>query len=75
MGRRIKLLESQRELIRVKRFFFQEAIRMVEQRKAELQGVINLIAKEQGIDIENEVWKLDENDEFFEKVEGGEKCQ
>jgi len=69
MGERKRLAESQRELIRLKRLMLRNAVRLVEQRRAELQRTINTAAVELGVDIEKEVWRLTDGDEFFEKEE------
>ena len=69
MTKRIKLMESQRELLRLKGLIVQDAIRLAEQKQAELQQEIEMVALELGIDIGKEQWKLSENGEYFEKVE------
>lgn len=67
MAERKKLLDSQKELIRLKREKVNEALAMAEMRKRELQAAVNLIAKEAEIP-KNEDWRLSKNDSYFEKI-------
>ena len=69
MTKKIKLMESQRELLRLKRLIVQDAIRLAEQKQAELQRAIETVALELGIDLKEERWQLSENGEYFEKME------
>jgi len=69
MTKKIKLMESQRELLRLKRLIAQDAIRLAEQKRAELQRAIETVALELGIDVEKETWRLSKDGEYFEKVE------
>jgi len=69
MTQKIKLMESQRELLRLKRLIVQNAVRLAEQKQAELQRAIETVALELGIDIEKETWRLSKDGEYFEKVE------
>jgi len=73
MTRRIKLMESQRELLRLKRLIVQDAIRLAEQKQAELQRAIETVAFELGIDMEKERWRLSKDGEYFEKIEPPQK--
>jgi len=69
MTKRIKLMESQRELLRLKRLIVQDAIRLAEQKQGELQRAIETVALELGIDVEKERWRLSKDGEYFEKIE------
>jgi len=69
MTKKIKLMESQRELLRLKRLIVQDAIRLAEQKQAELQRAIETVALELGIDIEKERWRLSDDFSFFERME------
>jgi len=73
MTKKIKLMESQRELLRLKRLIVQDAIRLAEQKRAELQRAIETVALELGIDVEKETWQLSENGGYFEKIEPPQK--
>jgi len=73
MTRKIKLMESQRELLRLKRLIVQDAIRLAEQKQAELQRAIETVALELGIDVEKETWRLSKDGGYFEKVESPQK--
>ena len=73
MTERIKLMESQRELLRLKRLIVQDAIRLAEQKQAELQRAIETVALELGIDIKEERWQLTQNNEYFIKLETPKK--
>ena len=73
MTRKIKLMESQRELLRLKRLIVQDAIRLAERKQAELQRAIETVALELGIDVEKETWRLSKDGEYFEKVEPPQK--
>ena len=68
MTKKIKLMESQRELLRLKRLIVQDAIRLAEQKQAELQRAIETVALELGIDIKEERWQLTQNNEYFIKL-------
>jgi len=69
MTKKIKLMESQRELLRLKRLIVQDAIRLAEQKQAELQRAIETVALELGIDIKEERWRLSDDFSFFERME------
>ena len=69
MTKKIKLMESQRELLRLKRLIVQDAIRLAEQKQAELQRAIETVALELGIDVKEERWRLSKDGEYFEKIE------
>jgi len=69
MTKKIKLMESQRELLRLKRLIVQDAIRLAEQKQAELQRAIETVALELGIDVEKERWRLSDDFSFFERME------
>ena len=69
MTKKIKLMESQRELLRLKRLIVQDAIRLAEQKQAELQRALETVALELGIDIKKETWRLSKDGEYFEKME------
>ena len=69
MTKKIKLMESQRELLRLKKLIVQDAIRLAEQKQAELQRAIETVALELGIDIKEERWRLSKDGEYFEKIE------
>ena len=73
MTKRIKLMESQRELLRLKRLIVQDAIRLAEQKQAELQRAIETVALELGIDIKEERWRISKDGEYFEKIEPPQK--
>ena len=73
MTKKIKLMESQRELLRLKRLIVQDAIRVAEQKQAELQRAIETVAFELGIDLEKETWRLSKDGEYFEKIEPPQK--
>ena len=73
MTQKIKLMESQKELLRLKRLIVQDAIRLAEQKQAELQRAIKTVALELGIDIENEMWQLSNDYEYLEKIEQPKK--
>jgi len=75
MTKKIKLMESQRELLRLKRLIVQDAIRVAEQKQAELQRAIETVALELGIDVEKERWRLLEDFSFFEKMEIGDESK
>jgi len=68
MAERKKLLDSQRELIRLKRQKIDEALAMAEGRKQELMATVQLIAKEHGIKENEKNWRLNKADDYFEKV-------
>lgn len=67
MAERKKLLNSHRELIRMKKEKMNEIVKMAENAQKDMQRTADLIASELGIP-ENEQWKLTKNDEFFEKI-------
>jgi len=69
MTQKIKLMESQRELLRLKRLIVQDAIRLAEQKQAELQRAIETVALELGIDLKKERWRLSDDSSFFERME------
>jgi len=69
MTKKIKLMESQRELLRLKRLIVQDAIRLAEQKQAELQRAIETVALELGIDLKEERWRLSDDFSFFERME------
>jgi len=69
MTRKIKLMESQKELLRLKRLIVQDAIRLAEQKQAELQRAIETVALELGIELEKETWRLSDDFSFFERME------
>jgi len=69
MTKKIKLMESQRELLRLKRLIVQDAIRLAEQKQVELQRAIETVALELGIDLKKERWRLSKDGEYFEKIE------
>ena len=69
MTKKIKLMESQRELLRLKRLIVQDAIRLAEQKQAELQRAIKTVALELGIELEKEQWRLSDDFSFFERME------
>ncbi|MCD6194276.1 MAG: hypothetical protein J7L26_12565 [Candidatus Aminicenantes bacterium] len=69
MTQKVKLMESQRELLRLKRLIVQDAIRLAEQKQAELQRTIETVALELGIDVEKETWRLSDDYEYLEKIE------
>ena len=73
MTKKIKLMESQRELLRLKRLIVQNAIRLAEQKQEELQRAIETVALELGIDIKEERWQLTQNNEYFIKLETPKK--
>ena len=73
MTQKIKLMESQRELLRLKRLIAQDALRLAEQKQAELQRAIETVALELGIDIKEERWQLTQNNEYFIKLETPKK--
>lgn len=68
MAERKKLLDSQRELIRLKREKINEALAMAEMRKNELQASVNLIATELGIPEGEQNWRLNKTDDYIEKI-------
>ena len=53
-----RLLESQKQLIILKN-------QMIQKAQNEYQYALNVIADELGIDIEKEIWQLDEKVEYF----------
>jgi len=69
MTKKIKLMESQRELLRLKRLIVQDAVRLAKQKQEELQRAIETVALELGIDVEKERWRLSKDGEYFEKIE------
>jgi len=69
MTKKIKLMESQRELLRLKRLIVQDAIQLVKQKQAELQRAIETVALELGIDIKEERWRISDDFSFFERME------
>ena len=69
MTKKIKLMESQRELLRLKRLIMQDAIQLAKQKQAELQRAIETVALELGIDVEKEMWRLSNDYEYLEKIE------
>jgi len=69
MTKKIKLMESQRELLRLKRLIVQDAIRLAEQKQMELQRAIETVALELGIDLKKERWRLSDDFSFFERME------
>jgi len=73
MTKKIKLMESQRELLRLKRLIVQNAIRLAEQKQEEFQRAIETVALELGIDIKEERWQLTQNNEYFIKLETPKK--
>jgi len=73
MTKKIKLMESQRELLRLKRLIVQDATRLAEQKQVELQRAIETVALELGIDIKEERWQLTQNNEYFIKLETPKK--
>jgi len=68
-SKKIKLMESQRELLRLKRLIVQDAIQLAEQKQAELQRAIETVALELGIDLKKERWRLSDDFSFFERME------
>ena len=75
MTKKIKLMESQRELLRLKRLIVQNAIRLAEQKQEEFQRAIETVALELGIDIKEERWQLTQNNEYFIKLETPKKTK
>jgi len=73
MTQKIKLMESQRELLRLKRLIVQDAIQLARQKQAELQRAIETVALELGIDMKEERWQLTQNNEYFIKLETPKK--
>ena len=69
MTKKIKLIESQRELLRLKRLIVQDAIQLVRQKQEELQRAVETVALELGIDIKEERWRLSDDFSFFERME------
>jgi len=69
MTRKIKLMESQRELLKLKKLIVQNVIQVAKQKQAELQRAIETVALELGIDIKEERWRISDDFSFFERME------
>jgi hypothetical protein len=58
-----------RELIQLRNLRLQEAVNIARQREAELRNTLELIAKELGIDITRETWKVSDDGTCLEQIE------
>jgi len=69
MSKKIKLLNSQRELLRLKRTIANEAFLIAQQRAREFDNTVGAIALEQGISRKDiGQWQLTKDEKYFRPV-------
>jgi len=69
MTKKIKLMESQKGFLKLKKLIVQNVIQVAKQKQEELQQAIETVALELGIDLKKEQWRLSDDFSFFERME------